>query len=316
MRWIQLGIHSPRFAINCYKTNPDDNFIGEVIEPWQYPSASPIIRAAIKRRYELVPYTYSLMLKSHREAVPPQRWTGWGYESDPSVWSKEITRADTQYWFGDALMVVGVYEPGASLARVYLPGFEADAGYLNTSAPYEFLAAGRWHEIPSPWQMSIPVIARVGSAIPIGKQVTTTCIAEDSSDLPNLAKDDWRGVEIFPPPKDRHSGLSRSNPPQVASDDTEWFTNEWLEDDGISPAEKADVFKSLVSYSATTDIIKVKVAFEKEGEFEPLWSRNGLSILLPIGDERTVALIENARGQIVYHTRDEKGRPVWIYRAE
>src|SRR3954471_24189267 len=56
VRWIQLGIHSPRFAINCFKTNPDDNLIGEVIEPWQYPSVTPLVREAVKRRYELVPY--------------------------------------------------------------------------------------------------------------------------------------------------------------------------------------------------------------------------------------------------------------------
>ncbi|KAB5575352.1 glycosyl hydrolases family 31-domain-containing protein, partial [Coniochaeta sp. 2T2.1] len=148
-RWIQLGIHSPRFTINCFKTSPDDNLIGEVIEPWMFPSATPIIRAAIKRRYELIPYTYSQALKSHLTAVPPQRWTGWGYESDPAVWSKEITQGDAQYWFGDALLVAGVYEPGKTSASVYLPkkkkmseqdhDTDTEAGFLNVNAPYQHL---------------------------------------------------------------------------------------------------------------------------------------------------------------------------------
>ncbi|KXJ90216.1 glycosyl hydrolases family 31-domain-containing protein, partial [Microdochium bolleyi] len=140
VRWIQLGVHSPRFTINCYKTSPQDNLIGDVIEPFQYPSTTPIIRKAVRRRYELVPYTYSQALLSHRDATPPQRWTGWGYENDPEVWTKKIYQGDTQFWFGDALMIAGVYEPGDSTARVYLPDSNgSDPGYLNTNAPYQFL---------------------------------------------------------------------------------------------------------------------------------------------------------------------------------
>ncbi|KAI0167565.1 family 31 glycosyl hydrolase [Pestalotiopsis sp. NC0098] len=310
VRWIQLGIHSPRFAINCYKTNPDDNLVGDVIEPWQYPSVSPIIRAAIKRRYQLVPYTYSLMLKSHLSAVPPQRWTGWGYESDPVVWSKEITRGDTQYWFGDALLIAGVYEPGVSSARVYLPGRSDDPGFLNTSAPYEFLAAGQWHEISSTWHSSIPVIARIGSAIPIGKTMPTTCLAGEDAEFPNLAKDDWRGVEIFPPPSPRHA---ESKVGVSSIEDEQWFTNDWLEDDGISPEAKADLFKVTISYSAATESIQVKVTYDQDGTFEPLWRKNDLHIVLPVDEERVV---ESKAGQVRDAGRDEKGRRVWACTVE
>jgi hypothetical protein len=34
---------------------------------------------------------YSLGLESHKFATPPQRWTGWGYESDPEVWTKALS---------------------------------------------------------------------------------------------------------------------------------------------------------------------------------------------------------------------------------
>ncbi|KAK9418079.1 putative Family 31 glycosyl hydrolase [Seiridium unicorne] len=312
VRWIQLGIHSPRFAINCYKTNPDDNLIGDVIEPWQYPSVSPIIRAAIKRRYQLVPYTYSLMLKSHRDAVPPQRWTGWGYESDPNVWSKEVTRGDSQYWFGDALLIAGVYEPGASSARVYLPDQGKDPGFLNTAAPYQFLTAGEWHEISSTWHTSIPVIARIGSAIPVGKSVPTTCLAAEDEEFPNIAKDDWRGVEVFPPPISYYPGLPEVNV-EITSGGIKWFTSEWLEDDGISPAEKADLFTATIAYAASKDGIIVKVSFNREGKFEPLWLRNGLHIVLPVGEERAVKLADGAQGQLHAGERDDKGRSTWIY---
>jgi hypothetical protein len=312
VRWIQLGIHSPRFAINCYKTNPSDNLVGEVIEPWQYPSVTPIIRTAISRRYELVPYTYSLMLKSHRDATPPQRWTGWGYESDPTVWSKELLQGDSQYWFGDALMIAGVYEPDASTARVYLPGSASDPGFLNLSAPYEHRASGEWHEISSTWHTSIPVLARIGSAIPVGKSKPTTCVADEDPEFPGMAKDDWRGVEIFPPPVVHYSGLPSINiNGQANAPITTWFTNEWLEDDGISCAEKADLFTATIMYGVSGDHIQVKVTTEKHGVFEPLWVKNGLSVILPVGEERVLELVDGEKGQVEDGGRDEKGRQVW-----
>ncbi|KAK5241097.1 hypothetical protein LTR16_009769, partial [Cryomyces antarcticus] len=110
VRWVQLGIFSPRFAINCYKTSPADNSVGDVIEPWMYPEVTHIIRAAIKRRYELLPYIYSLALESHLTASPAQRWVGWGYEDDPNVWEDTLLRGEEQYWFGDNLLIGGVYE--------------------------------------------------------------------------------------------------------------------------------------------------------------------------------------------------------------
>ncbi|KAI1372193.1 glycoside hydrolase family 31 protein [Hypoxylon crocopeplum] len=315
VRWIQLGIHSPRFAINCYKTNNNDNLIGEVIEPWQYPSVEPVVREAIKRRYELVPYTYSLMLKSHREAIPSQRWTGWGYESDPTVWTKELFKGDTQYWFGDSLLVAGVYEPGVSSARVYLPDKSGnDQGFLNLSAPYQFLEAGKWHEISSTWHSSIPVLARIGSAVPTGKTKPTTCVAEDDAEFPGMEKDDYRGVEIFPPPVaqfphwpdgDEHST------PVGGHAGTEWFHNTWLEDDGIGPAEKADTCKISIAYGVSDGGILVKVELEKEGQFEPLWLKNGVTVVLPVGEERAVESKDGKDKTPQDLGRDQRGRRIW-----
>ncbi|KAI1878245.1 uncharacterized protein JN550_000427 [Neoarthrinium moseri] len=317
VRWIQLGIHSPRFVINCYKTNPDDNLIGDVIEPWQYPSVNPIIRTAIKRRYELVPYTYSQMLKSHREAIPPQRWTGWGYESDSNVWSKEILKGDTQYWFGDALLIAGVYEPGVSSAKVYLPGHATDPGFLNLSAPHQYLQSGKWHEISSTWHTSIPVLARIGSAIPVGKCIPTTCRAENDPEFPNMAKDDWRGVEIFPPPAPHHPGLpSNIDSAKGSSGPGNWFTSDWLEDDGVSPAHKADLFMVNVSYRVSDNDIEVKVICKKEGDFEPLWANDGLTIILPVGDERSVKVAGENQTATLEGNRDEKGRRTWKVAVE
>ncbi|KAK8038097.1 Neutral alpha-glucosidase C [Apiospora phragmitis] len=319
VRWIQLGIHSPRFTINCYKTNPSDNLIGEVIEPWQYPSVAPIIRAAIKRRYELVPHTYSQMLRSHQDATPPQRWTGWGYESDSNVWSKELLRGDSQYWFGDSMLVAGVYEPGVISARVYLPRKNADdPGFLNLSAPYQRFESGKWHDIDSTWYTSIPVLARIGSAIPVGKPTPTTCLAGDDPEFPNIAKDDWRGVEIFPPPVVHDANLPSDVAAAPSSNgngthaNTQTFTNQWFEDDGTSRVEKSDLCTFEIRYSTSSpDEIQVGVSMKKQGEFEPLWVKNGITVVLPVGEERAVTMDDSAAGEVLDAGRDSKGRKLW-----
>lgn len=86
-----------------------------------YPEITPLVRDAIKRRYEILPYIYSLGLESHLTASPPQRWIGWGYESDPEVWTKALKSGEEQFWFGDTILVGGVYEPGVTVAKMYLP---------------------------------------------------------------------------------------------------------------------------------------------------------------------------------------------------
>lgn len=316
VRWVQLGIHSPRFAINCYKTSVDDNLVGEVIEPWMYPSITPIIRTSIKRRYELIPYTYSLSLKSHLTAVPPQKWTGWGYESDPEVWGKEITNGETQYWLGDALLIAGVYEPGKTSARVYLPKntehSALDWGFLNTNAPYQHLPSGQWHTVTSAWYDSIPVLAKCGTAVPVGKNRVTTCrrgTQEDEDEFPGMEKDDWRGVEIFPPPKCFGRSVELSSIPNGSFT----FENSWMEDDGISAQSKLDICTVRVAYTISSvpeDGIIVKVAVEKTKSWEPLWLAHGLDVILPVGEERSVRSIERG-ATVAERDRDIKGRRVW-----
>ena len=293
LRWVQLGIHSPRFAINCFKTLGDNN-VGDVIEPWMYPEIIPEVRKAIHRRYELIPYLYSLMLESHNTAVPPQRWVGWGYESDPEVWSnKTLKDGEQQYWLGYNLIVGGVYEPGVSEARVYLPKQTSeDPGFLNTNPPHQYLSAGKWHTISSPWKGSIPVLARIGGAVPVGKNKQTVAPGDTRNEA-RLPSDNWRGVEIFPPPEE-FADRTTTIP----------FASRWLEDDGVSPPP-AKIAKFIISYAATNAQIEVSVIVDVDS-FLPPWVENGLTVILPVGDFRKVV---SSDGRVVQTRRmDELGR--------
>ena len=296
VRWVQLGIHSPRFAINCYKTSPEDNSVGDVIEPWMYPDVTPIIRAAIKRRYELMPYLYSLALESHLTASPAQRWIGWGYESDPTVWTAELLRGEEQYWLGDSLLVGGVYQPGISEARLYLPktcqsddGMTGVEGFINLNKPYQYLAAGQWVTLKSNWRESIPILAKVGGAIPVGRDVQTVSGGENRKISPDLPEDDYRGVEIFPPP---------------GSSNGKTYRTTWYEDDSI--AAEPLVARFALSYSCDRKSIFVDIDVQLNG-YQPKW--NQLSIILPFGDERGMI---SMKSQKILQQIDSRGRVIFV----
>jgi alpha-glucosidase (family GH31 glycosyl hydrolase) len=290
VRWCQQGIYSPRFAINCFKTSPDNNSVGDVIEPWMYEETTPLVRDIIKRRYELIPYLYSLSLDSHTTATPPQRWTGWGYESDAEVWTnKTLTDGETQYWLGDALLIGGVYESGAETSKMYLPkdASDPDLQFLDlNNTPQTFYAAGKWVDIPAKWTESIPVLAKVGGAIPVGRSEQVLAVG-DTSNPAQLHLDDYRAVEVFPP-----QGSSKGRT----------FTSVWYEDDGVSPPPaKISVFE--VKYQTTDSEVLVEYSEKLQPGFSPRWKE--LGIILPAGDERKVKLNGKVAESVMV---DGKGR--------
>jgi alpha-glucosidase (family GH31 glycosyl hydrolase) len=255
-----------------------------------YPEITSLIRDTIKRRYEMIPYLYSSMLESHMTATPPQRWIGSGYESDPEVWTPEVMAGETQYWLGDTILVGGVYEPGKTTARMYLPLSGHDGqGYVNLNAPYQYLSAGQWAEIKSEWRDSIPLLARVGGAIVVGKDIQTRSPGDHRFPSHNVVEDDYRAVEIFPPKGDSGSTYSYT----------------WYEDDGISA--RPDITKFTLRYSSTLE--KVSVEFGKEGDFIPQWK--DLGIIIPVGDARTVVM--GSSGAACKRSQESRGRQVFMF---
>ncbi|KAF4119506.1 Alpha-glucosidase, glycosyl hydrolase family GH31 [Geosmithia morbida] len=288
LRWVQLGCHSPRFAINCFKTG-NDSTVGDVIEPWMYPAITPHVRSAIKRRYEMIPYIYSLMLEGHLTAVPPQRWTGWGYESDPVVWTSDVTNGETQYWLGGSLLVGGVYEPGVNRSRVYLPkGSDQDDGYININAPFQHIPAGQWADIDAEWHgAGIPLLAKVGTVIPVGRDVQVLSAGEKDN-VASLPLDDYRAVEIFPPP---------------TSSAGKWYADSWYEDDGVSSVQKNRISQYKFSYTATDDKVTVKFDRDESSGFVAPWKT--LVVILPAGDDRVVT---SDGAKVTELAKDVKGR--------
>jgi alpha-glucosidase (family GH31 glycosyl hydrolase) len=219
---------------------------------------------------------------------------GWGYESDPEVWTKALKSGDEQFWFGDSILVGGVYQPGVSVARMYLPrkvNDQFDHGYVNMNEPYTHFASGQWVEIPSEWKKSIPLVARIGGAIPVGKSVHTRVPGDETPASVAVEEvDDYRGVEIFPPRGTSHRQV---------------FSTTWFEDDGISL--KPRISQYTISYSSTEDRIIVGLTRDEKSGFIPAWKE--LDIILHNGDGRHV--VSDAGKPVEYKGRDTRGRVVY-----
>lgn len=278
-RWCQAAAYHTRFCINSIHLNPNDPDQFSVNSPWQHQEALPRVRDVIKRRYEMVPYVYNLHHQARQQKIPPVAFTGWGeYRSDQNLFDNAYMD-EGDFWLGvGKILVAPIYAPALKTRQVYLPKAYADDKtlYFALFGEGSSYSAGTTVDVSTSID-SIPVFARAGTIIPIGKPCATiTCdLGKTTNDGTLIAikpgfveMDDWRGVEIFPP--------------REASEE---FTGEWIEDDGEStwPAPIACV---RVTYSSKgKNEVAVKAAFV-ESAFKPFWQT--LWVILPRGDGRTV----------------------------
>ena len=110
VRWVQNGVFSPRFIMNSWKPG------GEVNTPWLHPEALEPIRAAIRFRYRLMPYLYTLMRRAAERGEPVLRPPFYEFEHDPRAYED-----CDEFMFGPHFSWPMCVEQGARERRVYLP---------------------------------------------------------------------------------------------------------------------------------------------------------------------------------------------------
>jgi alpha-glucosidase len=106
-RWFQLGSFLPFFRTHCAFDVPRR-------EPWEWgEEVMGRLRVALRRRYRLLPYWYSLALGAARDGAPPVRPLAW---LDPA-----LRGIDDAFLVGEAVLVAPVLDEGATVRRVVLP---------------------------------------------------------------------------------------------------------------------------------------------------------------------------------------------------
>jgi alpha-glucosidase len=159
-RWVQACCLNPRMVMNSWKAD------GTVNVPWLHPQVTPHVAAAIRLRYTLMPYLWSLFERATQLHQPIIRPTFYDFPAD------DLSFDDCDdFMLGDALLVAPVVTPGATTRGVYLPkgpGCPSAWFDFHTGQRYE---AGQTHTVPAPLG-TLPLFARAGAAIPLAGAVT------------------------------------------------------------------------------------------------------------------------------------------------
>ncbi len=155
LRWVQACCLNPRMVMNSWKEGGVSNV------PWMHPSVKADVIAAIKLRYRLMPYLWSLFERARSHHEPIIRPTFYSFPDDTNC----LADCD-DFMLGDALLVAPVVEQGALTRRVYLPAGPANwIGFRSG----EHFAAGQWHTVAAPLS-SLPIFVRSGSSIPLAER--------------------------------------------------------------------------------------------------------------------------------------------------
>ena len=109
-RWYQVGTYYPFFRGHAHLETKRR-------EPWLFGEESTaIIRTAIRERYALLPYIYTLFEESHRVGAPVLRPLWYEFPNDQSAFKRQDS-----FMLGSAILVQPVLTQGATSVSVYLP---------------------------------------------------------------------------------------------------------------------------------------------------------------------------------------------------
>jgi alpha-glucosidase len=169
-RWIEFGAFTPIFRVH--------GDYEQKRQPWRYgPIAERAATAAIRLRYELLPYIYSYAWHDHAAGVGLVRPLIFDWPLDSNV------RNDWSAWlFGKWLLVSPVIEQGETEKQIYLP-----AGIWTDWASGRIYLGGRSISVAvdgRTWS-DIPLFIRQGAIIPrrpledyVGQHPLATALVE------------------------------------------------------------------------------------------------------------------------------------------
>ncbi|KAI5991745.1 glycoside hydrolase family 31 protein [Pisolithus orientalis] len=109
-RWMQLSAFMPFYRNhNMYAALPQ--------EPYRWDSVADASKIAIRARYSLLPYWYTLFANASTAGLPPIRALFYEFPDEP-----ELFTVDRQWLVGKDILVTPVLEPGQTTVQGILPG--------------------------------------------------------------------------------------------------------------------------------------------------------------------------------------------------
>lgn len=126
-RWMFMAIFTSH--IRCHGAPPK--------EPWCYSDKFlELFRTQVSVRYRLMPYIYAQAKKSASLGLPVMRSMFLEFPEDRNCYGIE-----TQYMFGEDILVAPIFETGEESREVYLP----KGRWMNLQNSQEVLDGGQWY---------------------------------------------------------------------------------------------------------------------------------------------------------------------------
>ena len=283
VRWVQAGIFMPRFSIHSVNT---DN---TVTEPWMYSEYTHYIRDAIKFRYRLFPYLYSLMAAGHFKGDMIINPLFAVYPKDEKCYDI----CDT-YLLGESLLVANVLEKGQTSRKVYFPkgsnyyGFSYKDDHIlggcRSAGKYKDKYAGGQYTDISAELGDIPLFLTSGAIIPLA-----------GNQLMNLSEDDVSDLHII----------------AVADKDASF---DYYEDDGITFDYQKNIYHRM--HIDMQCGLETTIAVTHEGNYESAVKTMRIEIISGYNCPNKVTINGNKLPQFLRladYTKAEKG---WYYNIQ
>lgn len=245
VRFAQAGALHPRFIMNSWK--PD----GVVTTPWLHPEALPAIRWAIRLRYRLMPYFYSLYRHAVEAGEPILRPTFFDFPEDPATLAE-----NDELMLGPNLLAAPVVEDGARQRQLYLP--RGPAGWYDFYGETRHLA-GQRALVTAPLER-VPLLLPEGAILPL---------TAEAQDFSRLHDEPSRCIRIFPGPE---TGQSR-------------FT--LYEDDGLSLRHREGEFACLDLW-LEWDRDMIRLRLDKRGGY--VLPFGSITVAVPAAERRRLVL--------------------------
>ena len=195
VRWLQFGAFNPLSRIHHEGNN--------AVEPWLFgEEAERIAKKTIELKYRLFPYIYTYAREAHDTGMPLMRALVLEYPDD-----SEAANLDSEFMFGEELLVAPVLEEGAAFKKVYLP----EGDWLDFNNPQNTFTGNQWIDYPVELE-TIPMFVKEGAIIP---QMPVMQFIGQRVDYPLL-------ISVFP------AGINKKASFNVYEDDGE--TNNYKSD--------------------------------------------------------------------------------------
>ncbi|VDQ11987.1 unnamed protein product [Trichobilharzia regenti] len=161
VRWSQLGAFYP------FSRNHNENKAKHQDPANWSEEATKAIKEAIKLRYHLLPYIYSLFYRSYIYGTTVVRALAFEFPEDLAT-----HKVNAQFMLGSCILVTPVLDEGRTGVEGYVPMGE----WINLATGKRYVSRGDWVYFGAPLNV-IPISARCGCIIPMQVSTEATDIA-------------------------------------------------------------------------------------------------------------------------------------------